>query len=1259
MSAANIQITLLDGVQVRLDDRAVALGPPQRRSLLAMLAMRRRRWVAATALLDGLYDDAAPASGIGLVQTHISALRRALEPDRAPRAAPTVLLSGHGGYQLNITDEQIDVGVFDRLVSEAERARAQGDPAIADERYTRALLLCSGEPLAGAPGPVVAAHRALLHERALAVLEDSLYVALDLGRTDQVVDRVRPLVSEHPLRERPSALLMRGLARQGRRAEALDVYARTRRRLVDELGVEPGDELRELQSRILAGQAEPAIAPARSVRGPIPDPLAAAQGSAAGVAGAPSMGSELSRESAAGSQLAAGERLPGSGRGGPVGDEMRSLVSGPVGDETRSLVSGSVGDEMQPLVSGPTGISADRTRSAGWDRSAVSTATAGSLSPAAHPGGVGPEQFSRGHGAAAAFSVESASVAMLSDWSAGGSLAAVVPSEDAAAYTRLAHSGVALLDRDEQLAAIFGAYQRAMSGRGGTVVISGYPGSGKTVLIEAVAERVPNAVVLNAKELVGPEPRLFHELARLAGMDTATAGIEDTDYRGQAALLRDGFASQPWVLLLDDVAEAGTPSLELLVALTPQLRTLPVLVVAVFDERTWYLAPVSSVHTELECLAAEVIRLAGLRLPAISALAARALGGSCSDTLALEIQQATGGLPILVGALLKDLALLDAPRHVPEQLPSGTYQRAMRRLLNRYSRDGGAMLRAIAVLQDYRAPVEVVAAACEQPEAEIRERCSLLVTEGILAAADPPRFRHRLPANTLRHLCPRAEVRQVRELAAQRALLLSRDTREVAAYLLELSGPQWSYWVPTLIDAAAEAVRALDLAEATGYLEVAQRISVPEQRSDLALRLGLLKQWTDPVAARAYLEQALALERESKTAPAALIPLAWTLITAYRATEADALLDQVLAETAARDQEAATSVRASRWMVAALTSQGWSSYRELARHDPRPDVVTAATRTLDDVFAVRISAEAARARFLPASGVQPHERLPRELFGIFAHIALWTDELTLTAQLSAQSEDKYFGVIDAYRLILRSEALLRQGRYADAERECALIAATPTGTLVRRPPALVAQYAHALLGSGRLDEADEWLESTRAHTNPESWEWTTITYVRALSCVARNRHREAVAHFLECGRRLAAWDLHNPAHIPWRSSAALQLIPLGDHAQARQLAAEELELAQRWNTPVTLGRAWRAVAMAAADATTIPLLHTAITHLRRGESATELIRALEDLADIHTAEAAFVEARTALREAHDIAISRGAALFATRISARLSELPES
>ncbi|MFF2551370.1 BTAD domain-containing putative transcriptional regulator [Nocardia sp. NPDC058058] len=1246
MSAANIQITLLDGVQVRLDDRIVALGPPQRRSLLAMLAMRRRRWVAATALLDGLYDDAAPASGIGLVQTHISALRRALEPDRAPRAAPTVLLSGHGGYQLNITDEQIDVGVFDRLVAEAERTRAQGDPATADERYTRALLLCSGEPLAGAPGPVVAAHRALLHERALAVLEDSLYVALDLGRTDQVVDRVRPLVSEHPLRERPSALLMRGLARQGRRAEALDVYARTRRRLVDELGVEPGDELRELQSRILAGQVEPAVAPARSVRGPIPHPLVADQSSAAGMVGAPSMGSELSGESAAGSQLAAGERLPGSGRGAAVGDEMRSLVSGPVGDE------------MRPLVSGPTGISADRTRSAGWGLSAESTATTGSLLPAAHPDGAGPEQFSRSYGVAAAFSVESAPVAMLSDWSAGGSPTAAVPSKDAAADTRLAHSGVALLDRDEQLAAIFGAYQRAMSGRGGTVVISGYPGSGKTVLIEAVAERVPNAVVLNAKELIGPEPRLFHELARLAGMDSATAGIEDTDYRAQAALLRDGFASQPRVLLLDDVAEAGTPSLELLVALTPQLRTLPVLVVAVFDERTWYLAPVSSVHTELECLAAEVIRLAGLRLPAISALAGRALGGSCSDALALEIQQATGGLPILVGALLKDLALLDAPRHVPEQLPSGTYQRAMRRLLNRYSRDGGAMLRAIAVLQDYRAPVEVVAAACEQPEAEIRERCSLLVTEGILAAADPPRFRHRLPANTLRHLCPRAEVRQVRELAAQRALLLSRDTREVAAYLLELSGPQWSYWVPTLIDAAAEAVRALDLAEATGYLEVAQRISVPEQRSDLALRLGLLKQWTDPVAARAYLEQALALERESKTAPAALIPLAWTLITAYRATEADALLDQVLAETAARDQEAATSVRASRWMVAALTSQGWSSYRELARHDPRPDVVTAATRTLDDVFAVRISAEAARARFLPASGVQPHERLPRELFGIFAHIALWTDELTLTAQLSAQSEDKYFGVIDAYRLILRSEALLRQGRYADAERECALIAATPTGTLVRRPPALVAQYAHALLGSGRLDEADDWLESTRAHTNPESWEWTTITYVRALSCVARNRHREAVAHFLECGRRLAAWDLHNPAHIPWRSSAALQLIPLGDHAQARQLAAEELELAQRWNTPVTLGRAWRAMAMAAADTTTIPLLHRAITHLRRGESATELIRALEDLAETHSADGAFAEARTALREAHDLATTRGAALFATRIETRLAELPE-
>ncbi|MBF6236434.1 AAA family ATPase [Nocardia otitidiscaviarum] len=1088
---ADIRIILLDGVQVLRDGHAVSLGPPQRRALLAALALRRRRWVSAGVLLNGLYDDDAPASGTGLVQTHISALRRALEPDRAPRATPTVLLSGHGGYQLRIADDHIDVGVFDRLMAEAEQARAQSDWRAADQLYTRALRLCVGEPLTGLPGPAAAAQRALLQERCLSALEDSLFVALRLDRVDQVLDRARTLVSEQPLRERSASLLMRALVRQGRRTEALDVYSRTRRRLVDELGVEPGDELRELQRRILDGR--PVAEPAQ------PEPP-------------------------------------------PVG---------------------------------------------------VAPTTA---------------------------------------------------------------SAAPLVDRDGPLTTIAAAHDRALRGSGGTLVVSGYPGSGKTAVLQAAAARISHAVLLSGSEL-GPEPRLFPALAAALGVAPGDSGPVPDDRCEQVSRLRAALEAdpRPRVVFIDDLTRAGAGAVDLLVALTPVLRRFPILLVTVLDERAWYPTPVSEAHTSLECLAIEIIRLPALRVSAVSVLTERALGHT-SETLALEIHQATGGLPILVAALLRDLALLDGSGRVPDHLPGGTYLRAVHRQLGAYSEAGVRMLYAIAVIQDHDAPLDVVAAASEQSGNEVRERCALLVDQAILASIEPPRLRHALPAATLRRLCPADLAQRIRVVAAQRATLLSFDSRTVARYLSELSGPQWSQWSPTLIDAAAEAVRALALPEATAHLEVARRIAPAEQRDDILVRIGLLKQWTDPVAAHSCLESALAGQRAAKTAPTALIPLAWTLVAAQRPQEAEDLLDAVIDETAARDTRMATTLRASRWMITGLTAHAWNAYVERARRDPAPDTVTAAVLLVDDIVAVRISSEEARARFPIAAEPNASELVPPELVGVLAHIALWRDSLALAGRLSDHGDDKYFGLLDTYRLILRTEVLLRQARYTEAERLCGLVTVHPPGVTVRRPAGPVALYAHALLGSGRIDEARRWLESTRVQGNPESWEWCSVIYVRGLVCAAQGLAREAVGHFVDCGRRLAAWNQHNPAQLPWRSSAALQLVSVGEYDDARRLAAEELRLAERWNTPATVGRAWRAVALAAADGTTVELLLRAVEYLRRAESTAELIAALIDLADAYLADQRIDAARDTLLEAQPLAHPTNAAWFAAQIAERLDRV---
>lgn len=249
-----LHLTVLNGVDARRGDRVLMLGPPQRRAVLCVLALRRRQWVSVSTLLAALYETAIPASGANVIQTHVSALRRVLEPDRPPRAPGSVLLSGHGGYQLRIDDDQLDVALFDRLLAAAEHARQQADWRLARRDYEAALALFPGEALNGIPGPFAAGQRDALSERRLTAVEGGLEAAAALSRSDVTIDRLRQLTAEQPLRERPPALLMRALALRGSRADALEVYAATRRALVDMLGVEPGPELQTLHQRILAGE---------------------------------------------------------------------------------------------------------------------------------------------------------------------------------------------------------------------------------------------------------------------------------------------------------------------------------------------------------------------------------------------------------------------------------------------------------------------------------------------------------------------------------------------------------------------------------------------------------------------------------------------------------------------------------------------------------------------------------------------------------------------------------------------------------------------------------------------------------------------------------------------------------------------------------------------------------------------------------------------------------------------------------------------
>ncbi|MFI9152886.1 BTAD domain-containing putative transcriptional regulator [Streptomyces sp. NPDC053367] len=252
----------------------VPTGSPQQRALLAALLLREGRTATAAELIDALWGEEPPSQALAAVRTYASRLRKAL--------GSGVLVSESGGYALRAPGA-LDLTLAQDLVTEAEKARQAGDPGEARTLLGRALALWDGEPLAGVPGPYAEAQRVRLEEWRLGLLESRLDLDLEQGCHAEAVSELTALTAAHPLRERLRELLMLALYRSGRQAEALAVYADTRRLLDDELGVDPGPGLRELQERILradpglaepaSGTAEPAVVPVRPAQLPatVPD----------------------------------------------------------------------------------------------------------------------------------------------------------------------------------------------------------------------------------------------------------------------------------------------------------------------------------------------------------------------------------------------------------------------------------------------------------------------------------------------------------------------------------------------------------------------------------------------------------------------------------------------------------------------------------------------------------------------------------------------------------------------------------------------------------------------------------------------------------------------------------------------------------------------------------------------------------------------------------------------------------------------------
>jgi DNA-binding SARP family transcriptional activator len=248
---------VLGPLEAARDGELVPLGGAKQRALLAALLVRANQVVPVDRLIDELWGDQPPESAPNALQGYVSALRKVLEPHRGPKGAPAVLVTRPPGYAIHAGAAELDLLRFEELLDAGRQALAAGDPGNASTHLAAALALWRGPALADvAYEPFAEREIGRLEELRLGATEDLVHADLALGRHQKWAGQLDALVEDHPLRERLAGQLMLALYRSGRQAEALRVYGRLRAALREELGIDPSDELRELETAILQQRSE-------------------------------------------------------------------------------------------------------------------------------------------------------------------------------------------------------------------------------------------------------------------------------------------------------------------------------------------------------------------------------------------------------------------------------------------------------------------------------------------------------------------------------------------------------------------------------------------------------------------------------------------------------------------------------------------------------------------------------------------------------------------------------------------------------------------------------------------------------------------------------------------------------------------------------------------------------------------------------------------------------------------------------------------
>ena len=325
---------VLGPLEVRNGSEPIRLTGARQRGLLALLLLHRNEVLGSERLIDELWGESPPPTAAKALQNAVLQVRRALGEHAG------ALRTEGGGYVLRVEPGELDADRFEQLHAEGRAASDAGDHAAAAKRLRDALALWRGPPFADLSYERFAQPEiARLEDERVAALEDRIEADLALGRHAALVPELEAAVARHPLRERLRAQLMTALYRAGRQAEALEVFHDARRALLDELGIEPGPELRERHEAIL--RQDPALLPRGRTHAP-----AAARSRLPLLAGAAAV--LLLAAVAAATLLMTGDEEPAAAQLGTV--PGNSLVA--IDPRTASIIA------TYPVGSTPTSVTA-------------------------------------------------------------------------------------------------------------------------------------------------------------------------------------------------------------------------------------------------------------------------------------------------------------------------------------------------------------------------------------------------------------------------------------------------------------------------------------------------------------------------------------------------------------------------------------------------------------------------------------------------------------------------------------------------------------------------------------------------------------------------------------------------------------------------------------------------------------------------------------------------------------------------------------